>query len=75
MYDAYEKKAALEEVMRLIERAKDEIAGMRFIGLETDLEDLMRDVAIEAADLDEDVALANEEQEAEDEREYIASCY
>ena len=73
MYDAYEKKAALEEVMRLLERAKDELAGMRFIGLENDLEDLMRDVAIEAADLDEDIALANEEQEEEQERDYYAS--
>ena len=75
MYDAYEKKAALEEAFRLLTRAKDEIAGMRFIGIECDLDDILRDVAIECADLEEDIALENQEQEEEDEREYMAACY
>lgn len=73
MYDAYEKKAALESMMHLIERCKDEIAGMNYFGLENDLDDLMQDVALEVSDLESDIDSANREQEEEQEREYYAA--
>jgi len=74
MYDAYEKKAALEEVMRLVERCRDEIAGMRFIGLENDLDDLMASVDDERRDLEDEINEANREQEEEQERDYYAAA-
>ena len=70
MYEAYEKKEALENVMRLIERMKDEIAGMGYSLIESEMEDLMRDVYDEKTDLDDEIMEANREQEEEDEREY-----
>ncbi len=73
MYEAYEKKEAIETVMRLIERCKDEIAGMHFIGLENDLDDLMASVDDERRDLEDEINEANREQEEEQEREYYAA--
>ena len=70
MYEAYEKKEALENVMRLIERMKDEIAGMGYSTIESEMEDLMRDVYDEKTDLENEIMEANREQEEEDEREY-----
>ena len=70
MYEAYEKKEALENVMRLIERMKDEIAGMGYSLLESEMEDLMQSVYDEKTDLDDEIMEANREQEEEDEREY-----
>lgn len=75
MYDANEKMSALSEGMRLIERIKDEIAGMGYIGLENDLVDLMADFDLERRDLQDDLLAEQREQEAEDEREYMAACY
>jgi hypothetical protein len=75
MYDAYEKRESLENVMRLIERAKDEIAGMGYPILESELEDLMSSVYDEKTDLDDEIEEENRKQEEEDEREYYASCY
>lgn len=68
--EAYEKKEALENVMRLIERMTDEIAGMGYALLESEMEDLMRDVYDEKTDLENEIMEANREQEEEDEREY-----
>lgn len=73
MYDAYEKKEALENVMRLIERCRDEIAGMRFIGLENDLDDLMASAYMEKCDQEDEIREANREQEKEQERDYYAA--
>lgn len=73
MYDAYEKKESLETVMQLIERCKDEISGMGFIGLENDLVDLMASVYDEQRDLADEIDAANREQEEEQEREYYAA--
>ena len=70
MYEAYEKKEALENVMRLIERMKDEIAGMGYSLLESEMEDLMQSVYDEKADIENEIMEANREQEEEDEREY-----
>ena len=70
MYEAYEKKEALENVMRLIERMKDEIAGMGYSLLESEMEDLMQSVYDEKTDLENEIMEANREQEEEDEREY-----
>lgn len=74
MYDAYEKKESLENVMHLIERCKDEIAGMHYIGLENDLDDLMASVDDERRDLEDEINEANREQEEEQEREYYAAA-
>ena len=70
MYEAYEKKEALENVMRLIERMKDEIAGMGYSLIESEMEDLMQSVYDEKTDLENEIMEANREQEGEDEREY-----
>ena len=70
MYEAYEKKEAIENVMRLIERMKDEIAGMGYALLESEMEDLMQSVYDEKTDLESEITEANREQEEEDEREY-----
>ena len=70
MYDAYEKKESLENVMRLIERMKDEIAGMGYSLIESEMEDLMQSVYDEKTDLENEIMEANREQEEEDEREY-----
>ena len=70
MYEACEKKEALENVMRLIERMKDEIAGMGYTVLESEMEDLMQSVYDEKTDLENEIMEANREKEEEDEREY-----
>ena len=70
MYDAYEKKESLENVMRLIERMKDEIAEMGYSLIESEMEDLMQSVYDEKTDLENEIMEANREQEEEDEREY-----
>ena len=70
MYEAYEKKEALENVMRLIERMKDEISGMGYALIESEMEDLMQSVYDEKSDLENEIMEANREQEEEDEREY-----
>ena len=71
--EAYEKKEALENVMRLIERMKDEIAGMGYVALESEMEDLMQSVYDEKSDLENEIMEANREQEEEDELEYWAA--
>lgn len=73
MYDANEKMSALSEGMRLIERIKDEIAGMGYIGLENDLDDLMADFDLERRDLQDAVLDEYRQQEEEQEREYYAA--
>ena len=75
MYDAYEKKESLENVMQLIERCKDEIAGMHFTSLEEELCGLMESVYEEKHDLEVEIMAANRQQEEEDEREYYAMAY
>ena len=67
MYDANEKMSALSEGMRLIERIKDEIAGMGYIGLENDLVDLMADFDLERRDLQD--AVLDEYRQQEEEQE------
>lgn len=74
MYDANEKMSALSEGMRLIERIKDEISGMGYIGLENDLIDLMADFDLERRDLQDDLMAEQREQEEEQEREYYAAA-
>lgn len=74
MYDAYEKKEALETVMRLIERCRDEIAGMHYIGLENELDDLMASAYMEKCDLEDEIKEANREQVEEQERDYYAAA-
>lgn len=73
MYDANEKMSALTESIRLIERIKDEIAGMGFTTLEFDLMDMMRDFDEERRDLDEECRREDEEERAAEEREYYAA--
>lgn len=73
MYDANDKMSALTEGMRLIERIKDEIAGMGYIGLENDLMDLIADFDLERRDLQDDLLAEQREQEEEQEREYYAA--
>lgn len=74
MYDANEKMSALSEGMRLIERIKDEIAGMGYIGLENDLVDLMADFDLKRRALQDDLLAEQREQEEEQEREYYAAA-
>ena len=73
MYDANDKMSALTEGMRLIERIRDEIAGMGYIGLENDLMDLMDDFDLERRDLQDAVLDEYREQEEEQERDYYAA--
>lgn len=74
MYDANDRMAALSESMRLLERIKDEIAGMGYTGLECDIEDAMRDFDDERRDLNDACMAEYREQEAEQEREYYAAA-
>lgn len=74
-YEAYEKLDALQEVMRLLERAKDEIAGMRFVGIECDIEDLISSVSLEISDLQDDVKAEDDAERAAELRDYYKSVY
>lgn len=72
-YEAYEKLDALQEVVGLLERAKDAIAGMRFIGIECDIEDTMHDVWLELSDLEDDLKAENDMELEEELRDYYRS--
>lgn len=72
MYDAHEKVKFLKEMQRHLSMCKDDIAGCGFIGMECDLDDLLRDVASEISDLQDDLQREYEEQHREDVRGYEA---
>ena len=74
-FDAQDKMAALTESIRLVERIRDEIAGMGFRGIEYTLTDLMSEIDDERRDIDEQVREENEAERQAEEREYYASCY
>ena len=74
-FDANDRMAGLTESIRLLERIKDEIAGMGFTGLEDDVISLMAAFDDERRDLQDAVLAENEMERMAEEREYYANCY
>lgn len=74
-FDAQDKMAGLTESIRLLERIKDEIAGMGFIDLEHEVIYLMGAFDDERRDLQDEVDEENEAERMAEEREYYANCY
>ena len=74
-YDAQDKMAALSESIRLVERIRDEIAGMGFKGIEYSLTDLMSEIDDERRDIDDQLREEDEAERMAEEREYYANCY
>lgn len=74
-FDAQDKMAGLTESIRLLERIKDEIAGMGFIDLEHEVICLMGAFDDERRDLQDEVDEENEAERMAEEREYYANCY
>lgn len=74
-YDANDKMAALCESMRLVERIRDEIAGMGFKAIEYSLTDLMSEIDDERRDIDDQLREEDEAERMAEEREYYANCY
>lgn len=74
-FDANDRMAGLTESIRLLERVKDEIAGMGYAGLEDDVNALLEAFDDERRDLQDDVLAENEMERMAEEREYYANCY
>jgi hypothetical protein len=74
-FDANDRMAGLTESIRLLERIKDEIAGMGYAGLEDDVNALLEAFDDERRDLQDDVLAENEMERMAEEREYYANCY
>lgn len=71
--DAYEKKHALEEALRYIRMAEEELDGTHYALILEDLTDAANDIEDELTGMQWEILAANREQEEEQEREYYAA--